>query len=139
VLNKDVSQVQLQAKLAHERSSVAKKRAKGMGILEDLLQSAKAAGGALALGGLRSVNNSAGRNTSSPTVSSSGMLDLTEDEQMAIAMKESLQARAGSSGAVQSQQGFSLGQKKQMVRSAPLGHSATMSHPVIRHSMIVHV
>ena len=96
----------LQAKSAHESSTVAKKRAKGMGIMEDLLQSAKAAGGALTLGGGRSTKNSAGGRTGSPSVPSSGVHDLTEDEQMAIAMKESMVGRGGPAGTVQSHQGL---------------------------------
>ena len=75
-----------------------------MGIMEDLLQSAKAAGGALTLGGGRSTKNSAGGRTGSPSVPSSGVHDLTEDEQMAIALKESLSDRAGPSGTLHSQQ-----------------------------------
>lgn len=95
----------LQAKAAHESSTVAKKRAKGMGIMEDLLQSAKAAGGALSLGGGRGKNpNLSGRTPGSPSVPPSGVHDLTEDEQMAIALKESLSDRAGPSGTLHSQQ-----------------------------------
>lgn len=108
----------LQAKLAHESSTSAKKRAKGMGIMEDLLKSAKAAGGALILGGGRSTNNSAGSRMVSSTVSPSGVHDLTEDEQLAIAMRESMAGRAGPSGAVPSQQGLASTQNASMVSSS---------------------
>ena len=93
----------MQAKRAHETSTAAKKRAKGVGIMEDLLQSAKAAGGLLSVGSNRHTTSTAHGVTAGSQTDMQGM---TEEEQLAIAMQESLAGRAGPSGAVQSQQGL---------------------------------